>query len=281
VLGPFTSLRITAPANLARDLETGTAAFGPAATTANFSGQVVLGTDAGDPSLTNGCGPITPAVAGKIALVDRGVCGFVVKAANAQAAGASAVLIANNAPGTIGMAGADPTVVIPTLMVSLADGTLIKGSLPGVSVGVIVDPTRLAGADANDRVRLYAPEVIAPGSSISHFDTVAEPNLLMEPAITSTLRAGSNVDLTAQLFKDIGWQIESLKIGRCDTQVPNVTPVGDIVSVQVEQCAADSSNKLQFIGCVTHVAAGLIRQHFIDFGDGARMVVCSALARKP
>jgi hypothetical protein len=280
-LGPFTGLRITSPANIARDLETATAQFGAAATPANYSGEVVLGTDAAAPGVTNGCGPITPAVAGKVALVDRGVCGFVVKAANAQAAGAKAVLIANNAPGTLGMGGVDPTVVIPALMVSLADGTFIKANLPGVNVGVVVDPTRLAGTDANNHVRLYAPGVIALGSSISHFDTVADPNLLMEPAITPTLKAATNVDLTAQLFKDIGWPIESLKIGRCDTQVPNVTPVGDILSVQVDQCAADSSNRLQFVGCVTHVAAGLVRQRYIDLRDAARMVVCSAIARKP
>jgi len=280
-LGPFTGLRITAPAGIARDLETGSASFGPAATTTNFVGEVVLGTSTAAPGVTDGCGPITPAVAGKIALVDRGICGFAVKTANAQAAGAKAVLIANNAPGTIGLGGADPTIVIPTLMVSLGDGTLIKANLPGVSVGVIVDPTRLAGTDANNHVLLYTPGVIALGSSISHFDTSAEPNLLMEPAITPTLKAATNVDLTAQLFKDIGWPIESLKIHRCDTKVPNVTPVGDIVSVEVAQCAIDAPRKLQFVGCVTHVAAGLLKQRYIDLGDAARMVVCSALARKP
>ena len=53
-----------------------------------------------------------------------------------------------------------------------------------------VDLTILAGADALGRARVYAPFPVAGGSSISHFDTVAFRNLLMEPAI--------NPDLTPQ-----------------------------------------------------------------------------------
>ena len=280
-LGPFTGLRITAPAGIARDLETGNASFGPAATDDNFSGEVVLGVDANNPADTTGCGAITSAVAGKIALVDRGVCSFLIKAQNAQAAGASAVLIANNAPGTIGMSGTDPNVTIPALMIGQEEGALIKANLPGVTVAIVVDPTRLAGTNARKQVKLYAPAVLALGSSISHFDTSAEPNLLMEPAITSTLHAATNVDLTAQLFKDIGWRIESLQIGRCDTKVPNVTPVGDILSAQIDQCRADSSNRGQFVGCVGHVALGLLQQRYINLADAARMVVCSATVRNP
>jgi hypothetical protein len=280
-LGPFTGLRITAPADIARDLETGNASFGPAATDDNFSGEVVLGVDANNPADTTGCGAITSAVAGKIALVDRGVCAFLIKAQNAQAAGASAVLIANNAPGTIGMSGTDPNVTIPALMIGQEEGALIKANLPGVTVAIVVDPTRLAGTNARKQVKLYAPAVLALGSSISHFDTSAEPNLLMEPAITSTLHAATNVDLTAQLFKDIGWRIESLQIGRCDTKVPNVTPVGDILSAQIDQCRVDSSNRGQFVGCVGHVAIGLLQQRYINLADAARMVVCSATVRNP
>jgi hypothetical protein len=280
-LGPWTGLRITAPSTIARELETGNASFGPAATPDNFAGEVVLGVSTTDPTNTLGCGPISPTVAGKIALVDRGSCAFLIKAQNAQAAGAVALLVANNAPGTAGMSGTDPNVTIPALMISQDDGALIKANLPGVEVAIIVDPTRLAGANDRHQVKLYAPAVIALGSSISHFDTSAEPNLLMEPAITSSLRAGTNVDLTAQLFKDIGWPIESLKLGRCDTKVPNVTPVGDIISAQVEQCAADSSNRAEFVGCVAHIAVGLLSQQYINFADAARMVVCSATVRNP
>lgn len=281
VLGPWQGLRFQSPASIARDVEVGTADFGPAATPQNFHGQVALAVDAGGASTTDGCEAITSDVAGKIALIDRGTCAFLVKAQNAQAAGASGVLIVNNQPaGVAGMAGDDPNMTIPTLMVAQPDGAALKANLPA-QVAFVLDPTRLAGANNKHQVRLYAPAVFAPGSSISHFDTAAEPSLLMEPSITDDLKAGSNVDLTAQLFKDIGWSIESLKIGNCDTKVPNVTPTGDIISSQVEQCAADTDNRGRFVGCVTHVALGLTLQRFIDLRDLARMVVCSATVRHP
>ncbi len=52
-------------------------------------------------SVGDGCTAITnaAAVAGRIALIDRGTCTFVVKAKNAQDAGAVAVVIANNQSG--------------------------------------------------------------------------------------------------------------------------------------------------------------------------------------
>jgi len=59
------------------------------------------------------------------------------------------------------------------------------------------------GADSSGNVRLYAPNPIRPGSSISHFDTVARPNLFMEPFISSNL--GSDLDLTDEQLFDVGW----------------------------------------------------------------------------
>jgi hypothetical protein len=103
----------------------------------------------------------------------------------------------------------------------------------------------------------------------------------MEPSITPTLKAATNVDLTAQLFKDIGWPIESLKIGKCDTRVPNVTPVGDIISTQIEQCATDTDRRGEFVACSAHVALGLVFQKFIDVKDFARITVCAATVRNP
>ena len=177
-------------------------------------------------SVTDGCEPITSDVAGRIALVDRGLCGFVVKAANAQAAGASALIIANTlGRPAFGMAGVDPTVTIATIGISNQDGDLIKAGLPGVSAEFFIDPSRLAGT-TDGYVRLYAPRVVEPGSSISHFDTTAAPNLLMEPFITDTLRGNANLDLTPSLMVDVGWNLESLKIGSCDTGVANALPNG-------------------------------------------------------
>jgi PKD repeat protein len=61
----------------------------------------------------------------------------------------------------------------------------------------------LAGADAAGRMLLFAPNPYQGGASVSHFDTSAFPNLLMEPNISPDLPIG--VDATLPLFNDIGW----------------------------------------------------------------------------
>lgn len=109
---------------------------GPAITAAGITGDVVLGLDPSDAagsSTTDGCSPLTNAssVAGKIALLDRGSCSFVIKIKNAQNAGAIAVIVGNNAPGDpITMGGADATINIPSGMVSLDNANLYKSNLP-------------------------------------------------------------------------------------------------------------------------------------------------------
>ncbi len=191
------------------EIELQTAAFGPAIGSAGLTGNVVL-IDDGSGTTTDGCEPLTAAsaaaVAGNIALIDRGSCNFTVKTVNAEAAGAVAVIIANNvADGLPPLGGNDASIMIPTVGVSLADGNTIKADLPNLTIALSFDPSRLAGANADGLVRLFAPGTVQPGSTFSHFDTVASPNLLMEPSITSTLEARVNVDLTAPQYADIGW----------------------------------------------------------------------------
>ena len=109
--------------------------------------------NAAGPSTFDGCTPITnaAAVAGRIALVDRGTCGFVVKVKNAQDAGAIAVLVADNVAGgpPAGLGGADPTITIPSVRITLADGKAIKAQLASGTVNATlgVDPAVRAGAD--------------------------------------------------------------------------------------------------------------------------------------
>lgn len=126
---------ITAPASIAGPRSAGSASFGPA--TFSLAGDVVAVND-GTGTGIDGCE--TPfanaaAVAGKIAFIDRGTCGFAVKTKNAQLNGAIAVIIGNNAAGAApGMSGADATITIPTLSVSQADGTVIKSTLASTTV---------------------------------------------------------------------------------------------------------------------------------------------------
>ncbi|WP_426111577.1 PA domain-containing protein [Massilia sp. PWRC2] len=155
------------------------------------------------------------AVAGKVALVDRGSCAFVDKARQLQAAGAVAMVVADNAPGEVSeLGGSDPAIVIAAVRISQQAGQAIKLALQqrtaqhsGVFASLGIDPTRLAGTDSVGRVRMYTPSQYAPGSTVSHFTTEARRNLLMEPSISADLThtVTAPVDLTYELLKDIGW----------------------------------------------------------------------------
>jgi hypothetical protein len=210
-------VRINGPAAIAGSKQFGTAAFGPPISAPGITAPVVLVNDGVAPT-GDGCEPMAPgSLSGKIALIDRGICGFAVKTKMAQNAGAIAVIIANNAPGAPpGMAGVDPTITIPTVSVSQADGNAIKAQLAnGVSATLGIDLSIRAGADAAGRARLNAPNPVQPGSSVSHFDPIAFRNLLMEPAINGDLTHSvkSPEDLTLAQLRDIGWFADSTTDG--------------------------------------------------------------------
>jgi hypothetical protein len=127
---------IDPPSSAAGIYEATGAAFGPEPTLTGVAGDVVVVND-GSANPTLGCGALVGFPAGAIALVDRGsppggpTCGFTLKVKNAQDAGAVAVIVANNVAGPpITMGGTDPTITIPAVMVSLADGNTIKAGLP-------------------------------------------------------------------------------------------------------------------------------------------------------
>jgi hypothetical protein len=124
------------PSPAAADYGATGAAFGPLPTVEGVSADIVAVDDGvvgvGDPAgtVTDGCEPFD-LPAGSIALVDRGFCGFTVKVKNAQDAGAVGVIVGNNAPSApITMGGEDPTITIPSVMVSQADAAAIRAGLP-------------------------------------------------------------------------------------------------------------------------------------------------------
>lgn len=202
-LAPRPRMVVTAPGGIAGTYVANTAAFGPQSY--SVTGQVVLADDGVAPN-SDGCTGLVNAgaIAGKIALIDRGTCTFNIKAAAAQAAGAIGVIIANNAAGALAPGGADPSITIPVVGISLADGNTLKANLgSGVVATLDFDPTLKAGSDAAGRPLMYTPNPFQSGSSVSHFDVSLTPNALMEPAINNSL--SSAVDLTKNAFVDIGW----------------------------------------------------------------------------
>ena len=141
---------------------------------------------------------------------------FIVKAKNAQNAGAVGVIIADNTPGTppAGLGGTDPTITIPSVRITLPDGIKLKTALAnrsrlhsGMFANLGLNLAVRAGADSAGRMLMYAPNPYQPGSSVSHYDVSASPNQLMEPAINGDLthEVTPPVDLTYPLLHDIGW----------------------------------------------------------------------------
>lgn len=211
-------MAVTLPSSLTGDYLIGTATFGPPLASPGINGEVMPLTGTGDQLL--GCLPFSAAnsaaVNGHFALIDRGVCAFTTKVLNAQNAGAIGVLIADNVAGSppSGLGGSDPTIVIPAVRISQDDGVKFRDFLryrsrthSGMFVTVGLNLLLRNGVDALGRLLLYTPTPFVGGSSVSHWDTSAFRNLLMEPNINGDLShdVTSPNDVTKELLTDLGW----------------------------------------------------------------------------
>jgi subtilisin family serine protease len=138
------------------------------------SGSLVVASPA------NGCAALTnaSAVAGNVALIVRGTCGFITKYQVAQAAGAKAIVVYNDGTSStrqdpLVMGGLDSTITIPGVMISFTSGNLLSQTAGvAITLSVAPDPTqddRLAdfssqgpgGSDSS-----FKPDLTAPGVSI-------------------------------------------------------------------------------------------------------------------
>jgi hypothetical protein len=96
-----------------------------------ITNQVVALANDGVGSTTDACDSLLDDLTGKIALIDRGTCDFVVKVKNAQTAGAIAAIVANNqGNGILTMGGNDNSINIPAVFVGQDDGAAIAVVLP-------------------------------------------------------------------------------------------------------------------------------------------------------
>jgi len=212
-------LTVLSPPEVAGGMQAGTAGFGPPLGSPGLTGEVMPVADTA-PDLGLACDPLTVvnarAVRGKIALIDRGGCGFDLKLRHVQDAGAIGAIVVDNADTAppAGMSGDAVDIYIPSLRIALADGRRLKDAMAhrtrtesGLFVNLGVNLGMRAGTDALGRVLLYAPRPSQPGSSVSHYDVSAFPNQLMEPAINADLGHAVRPpkDLTFPLLQDIGW----------------------------------------------------------------------------
>lgn len=167
-------LRVDAPAAIAGLYP---AVFQPwsAPLAAAVSGPLQYGNGAG--GNLNGCAAFPAgSLAGKIVLVDRGVCSFSIKIANVAAGGGLVGIIGLIAPGDPfegGYGGGDAS--IPGFMISQALSNTLKANIPAVTV--TFDPAdgaslvgTLVGSSSRGPAMLsniIKPEIGAPGASVS------------------------------------------------------------------------------------------------------------------
>ena len=161
--GSTMDLEMTAPPSVAGHYDAAGAIFGEVHhDPVSFSGDIEV-VDTGTATPTDGCDPLIGFTAGNIAFIDRGTCEFGVKALNAQDAGASAAIIANDREETVlvNMAGGvvGDQVTIPLVALGQDDGNLIRPELPGASVVSLL--ARWGMHDAGYAM-LYAPNPVEP-----------------------------------------------------------------------------------------------------------------------
>ncbi len=185
-------LTVNAPAAIAGTYPAAAAAYtnpslpNPPAPSGQTANVVLVDDGSGPPA--DGCQ--TPfvnaaALAGNIALIERGTCGFTVKAQNAQANGAIGVLVANNVAGdpvpfVMGGAAAGTPISIPGVSIPEPTSALIRAQLAGGAVNVTFTAAN-AGDTINgsssrgprgggEAVRLK-PDLAAPGTNITSVQT--------------------------------------------------------------------------------------------------------------
>jgi subtilisin family serine protease len=223
-------LPVNSPAAIAGNKAALPAAFNPlVASTTNVTGNVKLADDGstaiipGSPAgtvgtTTDACQPFPAGFfTGQLALVDRGGgCGFTVKVKNAQDAGATGVIVANNVAGTISMGGVDPTITIQSLSITQADGNAIKAQLAGgvnatiriTTSADLVSASTSRGARRNDTGA--KPDISAPGTTIisTGMGTGNQP-LTNSGTSMATPHISGAMALLRQLHPD--WSVAELK----------------------------------------------------------------------
>ncbi|MGL4229788.1 MAG: PA domain-containing protein [Casimicrobium sp.] len=174
--------------------------------TLGFTGNGKLANDA--------CNALTPAqtraVKGKIAVINRGGCALTQKALNAQIAGAIGVIYVNNDPSFSRFTFGSPderNIRIPVALISQQDGMRLRNEVNDFTTVSFIERLRRAGVNDAGRPLMFAPTAVQPGSSVSHWDVSASPNLLMEPYAVGdeSILLKPPGDMTYPLFQDIGW----------------------------------------------------------------------------
>jgi MYXO-CTERM domain-containing protein len=175
--------------------------FGPYLSAKSVRAPIVLGNP------LDGCAQ-PPDYTGVIALLQGGDCPSVQKTSLAESGGALAVLIADPdgvAPPSSVEVPLDQNAMFPVSIptIGVTDGDYSLLGVGGETATLDADQTRLVGTDAQGRMYLYASDPLVPGSTVSHWDPLARPNLMQEP--NASYEVSHDLRMEAALMRDIGW----------------------------------------------------------------------------
>ncbi|QBB70058.1 DUF11 domain-containing protein [Pseudolysobacter antarcticus] len=254
------SVKVNSPVGIAGSYIATIPAYGPVPSGQTATAVIALDAANGTgPTTTDACTALTnaAAIAGNICVVDRGTCSFKTKSLNCQNAGAIGVVAVDNAPGSPPAGTADDpaittAITIPTLRITLADGTNIKSTItssPPVNI-------TLVGASGGDTLASFSsrgprstigsalrlkPDIAAPGLNITSVQTghtctaaagctgVSDPSgfnagsqLLV---ISGTSMASPHVAGVMALLRQLkpDWTVEEIKALAMDYAVNDVT----------------------------------------------------------
>ncbi len=264
----FQAMLVNTPESIVGICEAGIAEFGPPLTPEGVTAEVVYAQPYDACTFLSNVG----AMAGKIALIDRGTCFFTEKVLNAEAAGAVAAIIVNNQDGppiTMAMYGEiQPS--IPSIMITKADGQIIKDTLPTETVEVTISSeTVIVRPDLADTVAEFTsrgptwsvngpilkPDVTAPGVDI----TSAELGTGTEGIVLSgTSMAAPHIAGVIALLREVhpNWSVAKLKALLMNTalydlyagaaQTPPVQTPARIGAGRVDALSAASSAAIAY-----------------------------------
>jgi len=213
------------------------------------------------------CSPLSGRIDGKVALIDRGICGFAVKVNNAARAGATAaILILEPGSNTLFAPAGLGTTGIPAVLVGADSGAALRNAIraqPSAILAIDPGPVETASSAPEARASFSSvgpsitdlqlkPELVAPGTGIFTATQNLDPNgdlysanrfATMEGSSVAAAVAAGGVALAKQAHP--GFTPAQLK-----SAVANTPTVGLLDNGAVARVVAIGGGKLDVRGAV-------------------------------